>query len=183
MNLVLASGSPRRRELLALAGLAFEVCPPKVLEAVDPALSPSELARALAAQKARAVALARPGACVLGADTLVALNGQILGKPPDEARAAATLRLLSGKTHSVHTGVCLLWGGQTRCFSQETRVTFYPLTEEEIAAYVATGEPMDKAGAYGIQGRGGLLVKKIAGDYWNVVGLPLAAVARALRAL
>jgi len=181
MKIILASASPRRRELLALLGLPFEIHAPHVEERVDPAWNAAEAARDLARQKAAAVSENHPAACVIAADTIVEINGNLLGKPFDEADAARMLRLLSGREHRVVTGVCLRRGEAMRVFSQETLVRFYLLSEEEIAAYVRSGEPMDKAGAYGIQGRGALLVEGITGDYLNVVGLPVAMLARELR--
>jgi septum formation protein len=181
MRYILASASPRRRELLALAGLDFIVRAPDTEEILGPGWDAAEAARSLAAQKAGAVAARYPGDCVIAADTVVETGGALLGKPRDEADAARMLRLLSGREHRVVTGVCLRLGAAARVFSQETRVRFYPLNDAEIAAYIRTGEPMDKAGAYGIQGRGALLVESIAGDYCNVVGLPLARLARELR--
>jgi len=182
MNYILASASPRRRELLALAGIPFEVRASHVEERIDPAWSAAEAARNLAAQKAADVAAGFPGACVIGADTVVEIAGRLLGKPLDAADAARMLRLLSGREHRVVTGVCLRLGQAERAFAQETLVRFYPLSEAEIEAYVRTGEPMDKAGAYGIQGRGALLVEGVTGDYFNVVGLPVARLARELHA-
>ena len=181
MTCILASASPRRRELLALAGIPFEVCVPHVEERIDPSWSAAQAARALAQQKAAYVSAQFPDACVIAADTIVEIDGVLLGKPENEADAARMLRLLSGREHRVTTGVCLRLGSRERVFSCETLVRFYPLGEDEIAAYVASGEPMDKAGAYGIQGRGALLVEGITGDYFNVVGLPVAMLARELR--
>ena len=179
--IILASASPRRRELLALLGLPFKNHAPHVEERVDPSWTAAEAARNLAQQKALDVGASFPNACVIAADTIVEIDGILLGKPVDAADAARMLRLLSGREHRVVTGVCLWRGEAMRVFSRETLVRFYPLSEEEIAAYVRSGEPMDKAGAYGIQGRGALLVESITGDYFNVVGLPVAMLARELR--
>ncbi|MCL1952015.1 MAG: Maf family protein [Oscillospiraceae bacterium] len=181
MTTILASASPRRRELLALLGIPFEVHAPHVDERIDPAWDAAQAARALAGQKAAAAAERFPGDYIIAADTVVEIGGALLGKPVDAADAARMLRLLSGREHRVVTGVCLRLDQAERVFSQETRVRFYALDEDEIAAYVRTGEPMDKAGAYGIQGRGALLVEGIAGDYFNVVGLPVARLAREMR--
>ena len=181
MSVVLASASPRRRELLQTAGVEFTVKVSDADEHIDPDTPPHEAVMALARQKAQTVAKSCPGDLVIGADTVVVYDGAILGKPADAADAARMLRMLSGKTHVVYTGVCLLYGKKEETFFEQTQVTFYPLTEQEIEAYVATGEPMDKAGAYGIQGRGCTLVQRICGDYFNVVGLPVAAVCRRLR--
>ena len=147
-------------------------------------LDPPALVELLAARKGGAVfAESAPGDTVIAADTVVVVDGEVLGKPRSPEEAARMLRRLSGRTHSVYTGVYLRRGNRTVSFACETAVTFYPLSEEEIAAYIATGEPFDKAGGYGIQGRGALLVKGIEGDYCNVVGLPVAEVSRALKGL
>ena len=180
MTIVLASASPRRRELLEKAGVDFTVRVSQAEEHIEPGTPPHEAVMQLAMQKAQAVARECPDDLVIGADTVVVLDGEILGKPADEADAARMLRRLSGQTHTVYTGVCLVRAGKTETFFEQTQVTFYPLTDDEIAAYVATGEPMDKAGAYGIQGRGCTLVREIRGDYFNVVGLPVAALYRRL---
>ena len=179
--LYLASASPRRRELLDLAGIPYTTAPANADERFADGTPPEEAVRLLARRKAEACFAQHPGAVVLGADTVVALGGASLGKPKTPAHAADMLRLLSGKTHEVFTGFCVLADGRCEVGAERTEVTFYPLAEEEIQAYVATGEPMDKAGAYGIQGKGALLVQGICGDYYNVVGLPVARVARILR--
>ena len=181
MSIVLASASPRRRELLQTAGVEFTVCVSDAEERIPPGTPPHEAVMLLAKQKALAVAKDRPNDLVIGADTVVVYDGAILGKPADEADAARMLRMLSGRTHTVYTGVCLVSAGSAETFFEQTQVTFYPLTDDEIAAYIATGEPMDKAGAYGIQGRGCTLVRGICGDYFNVVGLPVAALCRRLK--
>ena len=183
MALILASGSPRRRELLGLITNDFTVCVSNAEEETDPSLSPADTVLALARVKGEAVARTHPDDTVIAADTVVALNGKILGKPTDAAEARRMLYFLSGKTHAVFTGVYIASRGRERCFYEKTDVTFYPLSDREIDAYVRTGEPFDKAGAYGIQGKGSLLVKGIAGDYFNVVGFPVAGVYRALREL
>ena len=176
--LVLASASPRRRALLERLGLDPDVRPTDADE-TWPALPVGPAAREVAMRKARAVEA--PGALVLAADTVVVLDGDVLGKPADDARAAATLRRLSGRTHHVTTGLALRHGGREAAAHATTAVTFAPLTEPEIAAYVATGSPLDKAGAYGIQDdAGALLVERIEGDYFNVVGLPLRTLYDAL---
>jgi len=182
-NVTLASASPRRKELLRLAGLDFDVLAPQVEETLPPGFPPEQCAEYLAAIKADDVARLRPGHLVIGADTIVVIDGQILGKPNDAEDAARMLRLLSGREHRVITGVCLRTSVCARTFSQETLVRFYPLRADEIEAYIQTVEPMDKAGAYGIQGKGALLVESIAGDYFNVVGLPIARLMRELRAM
>jgi len=183
MNIILASASPRRSELLRAVGIPFEVCVSDVEEVVLPGWMADQAARELARQKAEAVAARHPEDCVIGADTVVVIDGQILEKPKDHEDAKRMLRLLSGREHRVITGVCIVCGDRRRVFSQETAVRFFPLGDEEIARYVATGEPMDKAGAYGIQAFGALLVEGITGDYFNVVGLPVARVARELEGI
>ena len=181
MSLVLASASPRRRELMQTAGLRFTVHVSKAEEHIEPGTAATDAVQQLARQKAAAVAAECPNDLVIGADTVVVCDGRILGKPADTEDAFRMLRMLSGKTHCVYTGVCLVQNGQSETFCEKTQVTFYPLSDEEIHAYIATGEPMDKAGAYGIQGRGCTLVQSICGDYCNVVGLPVAALCRKLR--
>ncbi|MDR2753970.1 MAG: Maf family protein [Oscillospiraceae bacterium] len=178
MHYILASASPRRKELLTLAGIDFAVCPAEADETLAPGVPPEQAPVLLAARKAQAVAATHPAACVIAADTIVTIDGKILGKPRDKDDAAAMLRLLSGREHRVVTGVCLRQGAKTHAFAHETVVHFYPLRDDEIAAYIATGEPMDKAGAYGIQGKGGLLAARLEGDYYNVVGLPIARLLR-----
>jgi septum formation protein len=174
--LVLASASPRRRELLRSAGIQFEVQPADILEQVHPGEAPKDYAERLAQTKALAVAHHRPHDFVLGADTIVVVDGKILGKPFDTADAARMLRLLSGRDHQVITGVCLVANGQPQVASESTIVTMSKISEREIADYVATGEPMDKAGAYAIQGIASRWIPRIKGDYSNVVGLPVALV-------
>ena len=178
--LILASQSPRRRELLGLITRDFLVRPTGCDETLDCA-DPAEHALQIACRKcAAALAEAGPEDAVIAADTVVYLDGLLLGKPRDPAEAAAMLSRLSGRTHTVCTGVAVAFRGGTRTLCQQTRVTFYDLSRGLIDWYVSTGEPMDKAGAYGIQGRGALLVRDIAGDYSNVVGLPVAALYRLL---
>lgn len=188
--LYLASASPRRKELLTLAGYSFTVLPANADETAPPGLSPRETAGLLARRKAEAVLALpafsdrqKPGDVILAADTVVDLGGKILGKPKDREDAKRILLSLSGRRHSVHTGFCVLAGTKKMCGVESTAVEFYPLTQEEIETYLDTGEPMDKAGAYGIQGRGALFVRRIAGDYYTVVGLPIARIDRILRAL
>ncbi|MAF27073.1 MAG: Maf family protein [Gemmatimonadota bacterium] len=173
--LVLASSSPRRKDLLESVGIPLEIVPPEVDERSDLPEDSESLVRVLAARKARAVARTRTGGMVLGADTVVVLGGRVLGKPHDEAQAQEMLRALAGVEHRVRTGVCVedaATGRSAECVVS-TRVRFRPLTEESIVAYVASGEPFGKAGAYAIQERGRLFVEGITGDYSNVVGLPL----------
>lgn len=180
--LILASQSPRRRKILDMLGYMFECRPAHADETVPAGMAPGEAVELLAARKARAVGLsAGAGDTVLGSDTVVALDGAVLGKPSDRDDALRMLRALSGRTHTVYTGVALLKGEEEIVFHDRAEVTFYPLEEAEIAAYAATGEPMDKAGAYGIQGRGSALVEGIRGDFFTVMGLPAGKTVRALR--
>lgn len=185
--LVLASASPRRQELLRNAGIPFTSSPTNIPEEPQAGEKPRDCAERLAREKAIAAFAQHSGQPVLGADTIVVIDGEILGKPRDEADAMRMLRLLSGRTHQVITGVCLA-GSQLRTGNQkletgfeETRsevtlVTMTTLTDDDIRAYIATGEPMDKAGAYAIQGRASRWIPRIEGDYFNVVGLPVALV-------
>ena len=179
MRLVLASGSPRRRELLALLGLPFDVIPVDLDESVRPGEAPVDLVRRLAIDKAGAIAV--PDVVVVAADTTVEVAGEILGKPVDATDARRMLRALSARTHLVHTAVAVRRDARTELEVVTTRVTMAPLTEASIDWYVATGEPIDKAGAYAIQGAGGAFVAAIEGSASNVVGLPLATVVELLR--
>jgi len=179
MRLILASASPRRQELLRNAGLDVEVRPSSIQEVVRPGESPEDFARRAATDKALAVAATAPSnALVLGADTVVVANSEVLGKPTDAADAARMLRALSGATHRVITGVSLVSAPDRveAVRAETTLVTFRRLDEKEIADYVASGEPFDKAGAYGIQGLASKFVTRIEGCYFNVVGLPVALV-------
>lgn len=182
-RVILASASPRRRELLMQMGLTdFDVRPARGEEAADTSLSPEELVKTLALQKAREIrAQAHPTDTVIGADTVVVHAGRILGKPRDRADAEEMLRALSGGIHQVYTGVAVLRGDKELVEYEKTDVEFRKLDEEEIAAYAATDEPMDKAGSYGIQGGACIFVKGIRGDYFNVVGLPLCRLSGMLR--
>lgn len=177
-RIVLASASPRRQQLLAALGWELEVVHPEVDEAALPAESPVALVMRLARSKARAVARARPGQIVVGADTTVVLDGEALAKPAHAAEARQMLSSLQGRTHHVLTGYCVIRDGTERSDVVRTAVTFRPLTDREIESYVALGESLDKAGAYGIQGHGGALVDRVEGSYPNVVGLPVAEVMR-----
>jgi septum formation protein len=194
MNLFLASASPRRRELLTQAGFTFHVLPAHVPEDPLPNEDPIAYVVRLARQKAEAVfaeitkatasekrASAAPQ--VLGADTTVTIYNQILGKPTDATDAARMLRLLSGRTHRVITGIAIVTATRIEVAAEVTGVRFLTLSEEEIAAYIATGEPMDKAGAYAIQGRAARWIPRIVGDYFNVVGLPIALVTTMLESI
>lgn len=174
MQLILASQSPRRQELLRLITPNFTVCPADIDEALDGGADlKSEVAR-LAAGKAHAVAARHPQAVVVGSDTLVVLDGQALGKPADAAEARHMLGLLSGRTHEVMTGLALYVPGRGMYTDTTvTQVRFARLTDQEIEAYIASGEPMDKAGAYGIQGLGARFIEGIEGDYYSVMGLPV----------
>lgn len=180
-KIILASASPRRRELMTLAGYDFEVKCADITETVPENARPEEVVMSLALQKAQAVARENSEAIVVGSDTVVALDGKILGKPHSTQEAVEMLRSLSGRCHRVYTGVAIIKGEKVKSFYDETEVEFYPLSDAEIESYVATGEPMDKAGAYGIQGRGALLVKGIGGDYFNVMGLPIAKLYREMK--
>jgi septum formation protein len=180
-RLILASASPRRSELLRNAGIAFEVDPANVHEEPLPGEKPIEYAQRLARDKARAVFVRHSDAIVLGADTVVVVDDHLLEKPANADDAARMLRLLSGRTHQVITGVCLLAANFERTEAEVTQVAFVSMSEQEIVEYVASDEPMDKAGAYGIQGMASRWVKRIEGDYFNVVGLPVARVYRMLK--
>ena len=175
-KIILASASPRRRELLAQMNIPFEVIVSDTEEMIVKS-DPQEVVLELALLKAQAVSALVEEALVIGADTIVTIDGKILGKPTDEEAAARMLMQLQGRTHEVYTGVALLIkeGGHKEIvqFAERTAVTMYPMSPAEIAAYIATGEPFDKAGAYGIQGLAAIYVEKIEGDYNNVVGLPL----------
>lgn len=178
--LILASASVRRKHLLEQAGYEFVVDPAKLGENFPKGKSPEEVVSLLSRQKAKAVAERHPDDIVLAADTLVLLEGRIYGKPHTAEQAAKTLRALSGKEHEVFTGVTMLGGGAPRAITARTKVRFFDLTDEDINNYVATGEPFDRAGAYSIQGRGAVLVEGINGDFYNVMGLPLAHTVRML---
>ena len=177
---ILASGSPRRKELLSLFVPEYEVLVSGCEEFVPEGTPAEKVPAILAEQKALAVAKLRPEDTVIGSDTVVVLNDEIFGKPKDKEHAHALLRALSGKKHFVYTGVAVAEKGSVRSFVQKTEVEFYELSDETIEKYIATGEPMDKAGAYGIQGKGSVLVKRITGDYFNVMGLPVLRLSRML---
>lgn len=197
-QIILASASPRRKALLEQIGMEFEICPAKGEEVITES-RPDAVVSELSRQKAEEVAagvltyneqhpdLATPqDILVIGADTVVAYGDEILGKPKDEEDAGRMLTLLQGNTHSVYTGITLVFidkSGHTGeyCFFEKTDVTMYPMDEDEINRYIATGEPMDKAGSYGIQGRCAIYIKQIEGDYNNVVGLPVARLYQELR--
>ena len=179
-RVVLASQSPRRRELLTLVGIPHEVVPADIDETPFPHEAPAAYCERLSREKALAVAHRFPDAVTIGADTTVVLGGELLAKPEDDADARRMLRLLSGRTHTVHTAVAVCRGDHVVSGVEDVAVTFRPLGDDEIAAYVATREPMDKAGAYGIQGYGATIVERIDGDYFAVMGLPLVRLIRLL---
>lgn len=181
-QLILASASPRRKELMTLAGWDYEVIPADVDESLPPDTPAEQAALILAKRKGAAVQAQYPQQVIVSADTVVLAQGEILGKPKDEADARRMLRSLSGKTHEVDTGVAVFFPGKEPVtFTERTQVVFYPLSEREIDQYIATNEPNDKAGAYGIQGKGCVLVQEIHGDYYNVMGLPIARLTRILK--
>ena len=172
-RVILASQSPRRRDLLRLIGVSHEVEPADIDETLLPDEVPPQHAERLAQEKARVVASRNPGAVVIAADTIVVLDGDVLGKPANATEACAILDRLSGRTHTVHTAVAVSYRGRSLSGVESVEVTFRPLDHTRIAQYVATGEPMDKAGSYGIQGYGATLVERIHGDYFAVMGLAL----------
>ena len=182
-RVILASGSPRRRELLAMIGIAHEVLPADIDESLPPGEPPMVHAERLAREKGAAIAPRFPGAVVISADTIVVIDDQVLGKPRDEADAARMLRQLSGRTHTVYTAVAATRGDRVESGVEPVTVTFRHLTDEEIAGYIRTGEPMDKAGSYGIQGYGATIVERIDGDYFAVMGLALVRLVRLLERL
>jgi septum formation protein len=179
--IILASQSPRRRELLALIGIPHEVRPANVDETVLPGELPVPHCERLARLKADTLAASAPHAVVIGSDTIVVVDGSILGKPGDRAEAGDMLRRLSGRTHTVFTAVAVAYRGETRSGVEVVEVTFRPLEDDVIEAYIATGEPLDKAGAYGIQGFGATIVERVDGDYFAVMGLPLGRMLELMR--
>jgi septum formation protein len=183
MRLILASSSPRRRELLAQVGLVFDVMPAHIDETRHASETPTAYVQRLALQKAQAIHAAHPGTIVLGADTTVEIDGHALEKPLDRSDAERMLRALSGRTHHVHTGIALLSPHGERAHLETTSVTFSPVDDTELQRYLDSGEPYDKAGAYGIQGYAARWIPRIDGDYFNVMGLPLAATVRLLKEL
>ena len=181
MPYILASASPRRQELLHKITDDFIVQPADVDETIPDDILPEDAAVYLSHIKAEAVSNQYPGSIVIGCDTIVLLNDQILGKPHSPEQAREMLQMLSGNRHQVITGTTVTDGNHTISFASETAVQFYPLSEAEISAYLETGEPFDKAGAYGIQGKGSLLIQGIQGDYFTVMGLPVAKLYRVLQ--
>ena len=173
-HMILASGSPRRKEILELADLDFDIMPSNAQE-ITTKTAPNEVVMELASIKAKDIyEKSEKQSMIVGADTVVAYQGQILGKPTDEADAKRMLTMLSGQTHEVYTGVCVIEDEKIKTFYEETKVTFYEISDEQINHYIKTGEPMDKAGSYGIQGKAAVFIKGIEGDYYNVVGFPIA---------
>lgn len=182
MALILASASPRRREIMTLAGYSFTVINPNANETIKEDLSAGEIAEYLSKVKAEAaIKMTDSTDTVISADTIVVKGSKILGKPKDKKDAFNMLKTLSGETHTVYTGVTVAHKNRFETFSEKTLVTFYDLSDDEINRYIDTGEPFDKAGAYGIQGYGCILVKEIHGDYFNVMGLPIARLSRILK--
>ncbi len=180
-RVVLASSSPRRSELLKLIGIEHEVRPPNIDETMRPREVPRRHAERLAREKASAIATRDPDLITIGADTVVVINRKVLGKPKDEDDAARMLSMLSGREHTVVTAVAVSRGRKLRSAIEEVRVRFRVLRDDEIEAYIATGEPMDKAGAYGIQGYGATIVERVEGDYFAVMGLPLVRLVGLMR--
>jgi len=180
-RVVLASASPRRRDLLNLIGIAHEVRPANIDETMRPREAPRRYAERLAREKASAVATRDPDLITIGADTVVVINRKVLGKPADPSDAARMLRMLSGREHTVITAVAVSRGRKLRSAIEEVRVKFRRLRGDEIDEYIAMGEPMDKAGAYGIQGYGATIVERIEGDYFAVMGLPLVRLVGLMR--
>lgn len=183
IKFVLASQSPRRAELLKYITPEFEILPSDCDETVPDGVPADEVPQILAVRKALHVRELRPDALVIGCDTVVIIDGVILGKPHDAQDAKRMLRLLSGRTHTVVSGVCICLGSKTLSFTQNTLVSFYDMSDEEIDSYVQECSPLDKAGAYGIQDRGRLFVKHIDGDFYNIVGLPIARLNREIKKL
>lgn len=183
MEIILASASPRRKELFSYITADFIVIPSDADESFPDTIPIEKAPEFVAEMKARAIADKYPYDLVIGCDTGVLIDGQMLGKPQNEEEACQMLSLLSGKTHRVITGCVLIKDGKVTSFSGITKVTFYSLSHEEILSYIETGEPFDKAGAYGIQGYGSLLIKEIHGDFFNVVGLPVARLKREIERL
>ncbi len=181
MDFILASASPRRKELFSRITDDFKIIPSSADETIPENISAFECAEYLAVKKASQIAEDNKNAVVTGCDTVVIADNKILGKPSSEKNAYEMLEMLSGKVHYVVTGVCICYKDRKISFSSVTEVEFYPLSDDDINGYIKTGEPFDKAGAYGIQGLGSLFVKKINGDFYNVVGLPVAELSRKIK--
>ncbi|MTT31329.1 septum formation inhibitor Maf [Terrilactibacillus sp. BCM23-1] len=182
-KLILASNSPRRKELLDKTGFPYKIVVSEINEKLNENFTPEENVKSLAEQKAEAVSLNYPDAVIIGADTMVCVDNVSLGKPKNEQEAKQMLKRLSGRIHTVMTGVCIKSNDITLSFVEKTDVAFYDLTDEEINNYISTGDSFDKAGAYGIQGQGALFVKRINGDFFSVMGLPVARVYRELKSI
>ena len=180
IKFILASASPRRKEILENAGFSFEIIVSDADETITETLTPDKTVEEIAKRKALSVWEEHKDAVVFGCDTVVAVEGKILGKPTDDEEAFSMLKMLSGKVHTVSTGVCICSAEKTEVFSNTTQVEFYPLSDETIRSYIASGEGRDKAGSYGIQGFGCVLIKEIKGDYFSVMGLPVSQSARVL---
>lgn len=179
LKVVLASASPRRKELLSLIFNDYDICPADCDESLPEGVTAQEAVEYLSLIKNKAsLELCGNEKLIISADTVVAVDGEILGKPVDKEDARRMITLLSGRAHQVYTGVTLSYKGEFKTFSEKTDVVFYQLTEDEVEGYISSSEPYDKAGAYGIQGKAGLLVKSVNGDYYNVVGLPVARLKR-----
>lgn len=178
---ILASQSPRRRELLSMLGLEFEIITADIDETMDETVSVEMAVAEISRKKAEAVGKNNPGRLIVSADTIVTVEGKILGKPHSEEEAKAMLQSLSGRSHTVMTAFCLYCDGEAETHVEKTDVVFKPLSDEEIEAYIATGSPMDKAGGYGIQDGAAVFVEALRGDYYNVMGLPLCALVKRLR--
>ncbi|MDE7230225.1 MAG: Maf family protein [Oscillospiraceae bacterium] len=179
--MILASKSPRRKELLGIISEDFKIIPAAGEELIPDGTGPKDAVLLLSRQKAEEIYAQYKGEIIISADTIVVIDNKILGKPCDEEQAFEMLKTLSGRSHTVFTGVCVIFAdGTSKNFAERTDVEFYPLSDSEIRGYIATGEPMDKAGAYGIQEKGALLVKSISGDFYNVMGLPISRLARVL---
>lgn len=178
--LILASSSPRRKEILQMAGLDYICIPSDAEEIIPDGFPVDRISEYLSGLKAESVFRSHPEDTVIGADTVVIIDGTVLGKPKSKEDAFSMLKKLSGRVHTVTTGVTIFSGHQRESFTSSTEVEFYKLTDQEIRSYIETGEPMDKAGAYGIQGYGSVLVKKITGDYFTVMGLPIGETVRSL---
>lgn len=181
MKIILASNSPRRKELLKYLYQDFLVIPADIDETIPKDIEIEKSAEYVAIKKAKAISKDNQDSLVIGCDTIVLVDNTILGKPKDKSNCLNMLKSLSGREHSVITGVCVVFGEKMITFSEETKVKFYTLSDDEILKYISTGEPFDKAGGYGIQGYGSLLVEKISGDYFNVVGLPISKLNQELK--
>ena len=178
---ILASQSPRRRELLSMLGLTFEIITADIDETMDPSVPVDQAVAEVCRKKAQAVGEAHPGRLIVAADTIVVVDETKLGKPRSEEEARQMLRSLSGRSHTVMTGFCLWQDGRFQTHVEQTRMWFRELSDAEIDAYIATGSPMDKAGAYGIQDQAAVFVERLDGDYYNVMGLPLCSLTKCLR--